>query len=174
MRLAAQIAPSPRSKTGANMAKDQASAVESLWFLNGRVTILRSATAAPERVAIIEQLLPEGDSPPLHLHAHEDEVFHILEGVVRFRLGGTEVTAQAGETLVGPKGVPHGFRVESAHARLLTFTVGGDFEGMVREMSRPAGDGLPPAAAPSPELIEALTAACARHQIEIVGPPLSA
>jgi hypothetical protein len=44
---------------------------------------------------------------------------------------------------------------------------------MVREMSRPAGDGLPPAAAPSPELIEALTAACARHHIEIVGPPLA-
>jgi quercetin dioxygenase-like cupin family protein len=156
------------------MAKDQASAAESLWFLNGRLTIRRSARSAPDNVAIIEQLLPEGDSPPLHQHAREDEVFHILEGVVRFRLGGTEVTAQAGETLVGPKGVPHSFHVVSPHARILTFTVGGDFEGMVREMSRPAGDGLPPATAPSPELIEALTAACARHHIEIVGPPLAA
>lgn len=154
------------------MAKDQASAVESLWFLNTRATIRRSAAA--DGVAIIEHLLPDGDSPPLHVHTHEDEVFHILEGVVRFRLGGTEVLAQAGETLVAPKGAPHSYRVETAHARVLTVTIGGDFEGVVREMSRPAGDGLPPAAAPSSDLVEALTAACARHHIEIVGPPLLA
>lgn len=156
------------------MAKDQASAVESLWFLNTRATIRRSADAAAEGVAIIEHVLPEGDSPPLHVHTQEDEVFHILEGVVRFRLGGIEVLAQAGETLVAPKGAPHSYRVETVHARVLTVTIGGDFEGVVREMSRPAGDGLPPATAPSSELIESLTAACARHHIEIVGPPLSA
>jgi hypothetical protein len=68
------------------MAKDQASAAEPLWFLNGRLTILRSAVAAPDRVAIIEQVLPESDSSPLHLHAREDEVFHILGGVVRFSI----------------------------------------------------------------------------------------
>lgn len=156
------------------MLKDQPPADEAIWFLNGRLTVRRSAEAGPDRVAIIEQLLPEGDSPPVHMHAHEDEVFHILEGVVRFRVGETEVTAQAGETLIGPKGVPHSFRVESPHARLLTFTVGGDFEGMVREMSRPAGDGLPPPAEPGPELIEALAAACARHSIAILGPPMTA
>jgi hypothetical protein len=70
--------------------------------------------------------------------------------------------------------VPHSFRVESPTARVVTMTVGGDFEGVVREMSRPAGDGLPPAAAPSPVLAEALTAACARHAIAILGPPMAA
>lgn len=156
------------------MAKDQASTGETLWFLNGRLTIRRSAGTAPDGVAIIEQLLPNGDSPPLHMHEHEDEVFHILEGVVRFQVGSAEVVAQAGETLIGPKGVPHSFRVESPRARMLTLTVGGDFEGMVREMSRPAGEGLPTPTEPGPELIEALRAACARHNIAILGPPLAA
>jgi hypothetical protein len=120
----------------------------------------------------------EDKSPPdcLHLHSHrrEDEVFHVLEGALRLRVGETELIAHAGETLVAPKGVPHTFRVESEEARFLTITVGRDFESMVREMSRPAGDGLPPMAAPSEELRVALTDACARNNIEIVGPPLAA
>lgn len=156
------------------MPKDQASAAESLWFLNSRLTIRRSSETAADRVAIIEHVLPARDSPPLHVHTHEDEVFHVLEGVVRFRLGETEVAVQAGETLVAPKRVPHSYRVESPRARVLTLTVGGDFEGMVREMSRPAGDGLPPPVEPGPELIAALSAACARHDITILGPPLVA
>jgi mannose-6-phosphate isomerase-like protein (cupin superfamily) len=146
----------------------------SLWFLNGRLTIRRSATTSADRVCITDQLMAGGDSPPTHIHRNEDEVFHILEGVVRFKVGGTEVLAHPGETLLGPKGVPHTFRIESPQARLLTITVGGDFEGMVREMARPAGPGLPPFAEPGPDLVAALTAACTRHHIEIVGPPLAA
>jgi len=147
---------------------------DAVWFLNGRITFHRSAAAGPDEVCITEQHLPQGDSPPLHRHAREDEVFHILEGALRLRIGETEVLAHAGETLVAPKGVPHSFRVESKEARFLTITVGRDFETMVREMSRPAGDGLPRITEPSDELRAALTEACARNNIEILGPPLAA
>ena len=156
------------------MPKDQALPEDSLWFLNGRLTFRRSAASGPDRVVITEQEMVQGDSPPLHRHEREDEVFHILEGVVRFQVGGTEIVAQAGETLVGPKGVPHSFRIESPRARFLTITVGGDFESMVREMARPAGEGLPPFAEPTPSLKEALTASAARNNITVLGPPLAA
>lgn len=156
------------------MPKDQASPDDAMWFLNGRITFRRSAADGPDRVVICDQEMARGDSPPLHRHEREDEVFHILEGQVRFRVGAAEVLAHAGETLVGPKGVPHSFRVESERARFLTITVGGDFETMVREMGRPAGEGLPPFAEPTAALKEALSAAAARNNITILGPPMAA
>ena len=81
----------------------------------------------------------------------------------------------AGEILLAPKGVPHTYRVESSQGgRFLTVTVRGDFERFVRAMSRPAErPELPrPAGPPSPEAVQALSAAAAKHGIEIVGPPL--
>lgn len=156
------------------MLKDQAKNDDTIWFLNGRLTFRRGAADGPDKVCVTEQLMAQGDSPPLHRHRREDEVFHILDGVMRFKVGDTEVVAQAGETLLAPKGVPHTFRIESPRAHFLTITVGGDFEGMVREMSRPAGEDLPPMTAPSEELKLLLTEVCARNHIDIVGPPLAA
>lgn len=156
------------------MLEDRARADEALWFLNGRLTVRRSAADGPDRVSVTEQLMAQGDSPPLHLHHREDEVFHVLEGCMRFRVGEAEVVAHPGETLLAPKGVPHSFRIESPRARFVTITVGGDFEAMVREVSRPAGEDLPEMSAPSEAMKAALTAACQRNHIRLVGPPLTA
>lgn len=155
------------------MLKDKAKNDGAVWFLNGRLAFRRGAAEGPDRVCVTEQWMAQGDSPPLHRHQREDEVFHILDGVMRFKVGAAEVTAHAGETLLAPKGVPHSFRIESPRAHFLTITVGGDFEAMVREMSRPAGEDLPPMAPPSEELKAALTLACERNHIDIMGPPLA-
>ncbi|CAN7355497.1 cupin domain-containing protein [Phenylobacterium sp. LjRoot219] len=154
------------------MTQDQAS--DDLWFLNSRVRVRSRSAAGEHPASLIEHRMVRGDSPPLHLHRREDEVFHILEGEVLFQVGDQLITARTGDTVVGPKGVPHTFRIESDEARLLTFDTAGDFEGMMREVARPAGEGLPPMAEPSPAEIEALVAASARHNIEILGPPMSA
>lgn len=118
--------------------------------------------------------MPYGDAPPLHVHHREDEVFHILEGEMRFRVGDRERVAHAGETIFAPKGVPHAYRVESAlGARCLTITRGADFETMVKSASRPAERAdLPEAAAPTPDMIDMLVRLCAENRIDILGPPL--
>jgi quercetin dioxygenase-like cupin family protein len=154
------------------MVQDQAG--EEFWFLNGRVRVRSQAARGEQAASLIEHRMPRGDSPPLHRHEREDEVFHILEGEIRFRVGDQEILARAGDTLVGPKGVAHTFRVESEEARFLTLATAGDFEAMMREVARPAGDGLPPAAEPTPAEIQALAAAAARHRITILGPPMAA
>lgn len=146
-----------------------------LWFLNTRVTI-HSSAAEGAGVCVMEHLMPAGDSPPLHVHAREDEVFHLLDGEIRFWIDGEERLLQAGETVAAPRGRPHGFRVVSpAGARCLVITVGGDFESFVRAASRPAaGEGLPEAVEPTPETAEALARVSLQHRIELVGPPLTA
>src|SRR5438093_8742568 len=54
-----------------------------------------------------------GDTPeyqaPLHLHRNEDEVWYVLEGALRFRIGDEEIDAPAGSAALAPRGKPHTF-----------------------------------------------------------------
>ena len=144
------------------------------WFLNGRVRVALSKADNAAGISILEHWMPHGDAPPLHIHHREDEVFMILEGEMKFRVGETTISGKAGDVLCAPRGVPHAYRVISPKgARAYTIT-GGGFEAMVRAMSRPAGGAsLPDFAVPSPALQQALAAACAAEDIELVGPPLA-
>ena len=42
----------------------------------------------------------------LHVHRSDDEAWHVLEGVLRFRFADREVDAPAGTTVFVPAGVP--------------------------------------------------------------------
>jgi quercetin dioxygenase-like cupin family protein len=146
-----------------------------LWFLNTEVIIKVSHLDGSDGVSVLEHRAPHGDSPPLHVHRNEDEIFYILEGEMLFRVVDRDVHAHAGDTLLAPKGIPHTYRIASTDgARWLTIIRGGDFEGLVRSCGRPAErSGLPdPSGPPTPEQGEALAEACSQHGIELVGPPL--
>ena len=145
-----------------------------IWFLDTLVHVRVSAQDGADGMSVLEQLVPRGSSPPLHVHHDEDEVFFVLEGRLRLRLGGADVELGAGEGALGPRGVPHTYRVESEQARWLVITAAAPFEDFVRAMSRPAeAEGLPPAGPPDATAMAALTAAAAAYGIEFVGPPLA-
>jgi len=36
----------------------------------------------------LENVIPPGQEPPLHTHANEDESWYVIEGELRFKLGG--------------------------------------------------------------------------------------
>lgn len=147
-----------------------------LWFMATRIAIRVSCNDNSDGISIQEHWTRHGDSPPLHLHRNQDEAFHIIEGEVRFVVGGAEHRAKAGETLLAPKKVPHTYRVESPEgARWLIVTVGSDFERFVRALGRPAErDGLPdPSGPPTADEAEALRTLALQYGIELVGPPLA-
>ncbi len=146
-----------------------------LWFQNSLVTIRVSASDGQDGISILEHFVPHGFSPPLHLHRSEDEVFHVLDGEFRVRVQDQDHRLGAGDILLAPKGVPHTYRVESPQGgRCLAITARGDFERLVRAVSRPAErpELPPPAGPPSADASQALRAAAAKHGIELVGPPL--
>jgi mannose-6-phosphate isomerase-like protein (cupin superfamily) len=147
---------------------------EHLWFLDTLVSIPVAHGAGADGMSVIESWAREGDSPPLHVHHTEDEVFHVIEGELRVRLGDEELVVGPGETVLASRGTAHTYRVESPDARWLAITTRGDFERMVRAMSRRAEwAGLPePSGPPTQEQVDALAAACREHAIELVGPPL--
>lgn len=147
-----------------------------VWFLNTRVFVRVSFEDGQDGVSVLEHLAPHGDSPPLHVHRNEDEIFHLLEGEMAFRVGDEDLLRKAGDTILAPKGVPHTYRVASAAgARWLTVTNGEEFERFVQALGRaPDGDGLPhPSGPPTPEQAQGLTTVAGQFGIEIVGPPLS-
>ena len=113
---------------------------------------------------------------PFTCTGNEDEVFHLIEGEVAFRLGDKHLQAQAGDTFLARKAIAHTYRVLSIQgARWLTITTGEDFERFVRALGRPAErEGLPaPSGPPTAEQANALASAAKQYGIEIVGPPLS-
>jgi quercetin dioxygenase-like cupin family protein len=145
-----------------------------LWFGNTRVAIRVASRQGADGISVIEHWMPYGEAPPLHIHRNEDEVFYVITGRMRFRIGERTLVASAGETLLAPKGIPHHFRVESPEgAHCLTVTRGADFESMVRTVSRQSGaDWLPPLVTPDAATVGSLAAACAANGIDIIGVPL--
>jgi mannose-6-phosphate isomerase-like protein (cupin superfamily) len=62
-----------------------------------------------------------GVGPKLHVHPY-DEVFVIQEGRARFFVGDQVIDAEAGDTVLGPAGLPHRF-VNLGPGRLQTLDV---------------------------------------------------
>jgi len=147
-----------------------------MWFGNTLVTIRVASTTGSDGMCCIEHWMPYGESPPLHVHRNEDEMFHIISGTLRFEIGGRTSFAHAGDTVLAPMGISHSFRVESVDgAHVLTITSGSDFETMLKAASRPAlVEDLPTEAQPDAETIARLGALCAQNGIDLVGPPLFA
>jgi quercetin dioxygenase-like cupin family protein len=84
---------------------------------------------------LVEQTNPSGVGVPMHVHANEDEMFHIVEGEMEFEVGGEKITATAGTTVYLPRGVPHAFitRGETTKSMVMTFPSGA--EKMFEELS---------------------------------------
>ncbi len=148
---------------------------ETFWFLNSLVRIAVASAEGGDLLCAMEHRVPVGDSPPLHSHASEDELFHVLEGEFRFQIGERHLRAGPGVMLLAAKGVIHSYRAESPEGgRFVTVTRGEDFERFIRAVGRPAErpELPPPAGPPSPEAMAALTEAAAAHGIVFHGPPL--
>lgn len=62
-----------------------------------------------------------GEGPSLHRHPYE-EIFILLDGQARFRRGGDEIDAQAGEIVIVPPNTPHGF-TNTGDERLLFVSI---------------------------------------------------
>jgi len=149
--------------------------LEHLWFLDTLVTV--HVAQRDGSFSVLESHAPHGDGPPLHIHRHEDEAFHVIDGELRLRVGEQDLTLSAGETALAPRGVAHTYRVTSPHGARWLIITRGAFERFVRALSRPAEhpQQLPaPAGPPTPDGIAALTRVAEAHGIDLIGPPLDA
>lgn len=101
--------------------------------------------------------------PPVHFHHSQDEWFFVMEGEVLFQVADERKTLRAGESLLGPRGIPHGFAgvgEKPAHM-VIAFAPAGKMEEFFREVAVPNG----------PKMDASLFA---RFDMQYVGPSLVA
>jgi quercetin dioxygenase-like cupin family protein len=145
---------------------------EPLWYGNGLFEFLVPDDATGGRMSVFRATMPEGFSPPRHIHTREDEVFLVLEGEARFDLDGEHLVAGPGTSVFMPRGVPHTFRVLSPVAVMLGIMTPGAFEELFRNLGVRAAERTLPAPGAVPFDVERVMAEQTRLGTQVVGPPL--
>ena len=138
----------------------------SIQFFKQTIAVLASASDTNGALGVIEVASPSGAVPPLHVHEREDEAFYVLEGEYSVLVGDDVIKASPGAWVWGPRGVPHGYQIDSERGRHLSLTMPGGFEAFFEEVAAIAK----PSADPRHELGR-LTAVAARYGVELLGPP---
>jgi mannose-6-phosphate isomerase-like protein (cupin superfamily) len=100
--------------------------------------------------------------PPVHVHLHQDEWWYVLEGEVLFQVGDKRQSLRPGDSILGPRGVPHGFTLvsEKPGRMVIAFTPAGKMEQFFRDVAVRGGPKL------DADVFR-------RYDMEMVGPPLS-
>lgn len=114
-------------------------------------------------LAMFEYIGKEKTGPTLHVHLDQDEIFYVVEGEYRFQVGTDQFTAKAGDTVFGPRNVPHTW-LQLSDAGKLVYLVqpAGTMEAFFTTMSQLSG----------PPTEEALQAIHRQHGMTVLGPPL--
>ncbi len=99
-----------------------------------------STTDTDGAVYVFESTRVKEGGPSFHLHYEQDEFWYILKGEFLFKVGDETFTAKAGDTVFGPRNVPHAFaKVGKGEARLLMFfQPAGKMEEMFKKISEGA------------------------------------
>lgn len=115
-------------------------------------------------LALFEQTsLSQGRGTPLHVHPAQDEVFYVLEGAYRFKVGDDLFDLITGETIFLPRKVPHAWTQVSPKGKMLVvLQPAGRLENFFVTMS--ALDHEPTA--------KEVAKIFADNEMQIVGPPL--
>jgi len=79
--------------------------------------------------------------PPRHLHHVEDEWFYVLQGEYLVEVGGTLHHLKAGDSVLGPRGIPHAFAFvgEGEGRFLITYAPAGRMEEFFDTRDRAGG-----------------------------------
>jgi mannose-6-phosphate isomerase-like protein (cupin superfamily) len=104
--------------------------------------------------------------PALHFHYEQDEFWYILQGQFLFKVGEQNFTANAGDTVFGPRMVPHAFaKIGEGEGKILMFfQPAGKMEEMFRKISEGATKNMTE---------EEQDKFREEHGIKRVGPPLT-
>jgi quercetin dioxygenase-like cupin family protein len=135
---------------------------EKLNVMGAGIRFLCDSRQTGQAWSMMETTLPKESGPPPHEHPW-DEAYYVVEGEVRFTLGGDTRRVKPGDFVFAPAGTLHGFQGASEQpARLLILDVPAHTESFFREVEREVKE-MPRDLAKVPEI-------GSRHQIRFVRP----
>jgi len=111
---------------------------------------------------VLENSFHAKGGPPRHRHLAQDEWFYCIDGVFLFEIGKERFTLGPGESILGPRGVPHVWSSigEKGGRILIAFFPAGRMMQFFLETAK--ANAMPPQ---TPDLWIA-------HGMELMGPPL--
>ena len=88
---------------------------------------------------VLEHMNLVNGGPPMHKHPYQEEYFYVISGEVRFALGDERLVLKAGDSVLGPRGIPHTFAaVEGKPGHMLiAFSPAGKMEDFLRATAVP-------------------------------------
>jgi mannose-6-phosphate isomerase-like protein (cupin superfamily) len=118
-------------------------------------------------IYVFESTRVKEGGPSFHLHYEQDEFWYILKGEFLFKIGEETFTAKAGDTVFGPRMVPHAFaKIGKGEARLLMFyQPAGKMEEMFKKISEGASKNI--------KTDEEKSKFFHEYGLKFVGPPLT-
>ena len=139
-----------------------------IHVLGAEITVRISAADTGGAFTVFEGLTQPLQGPPLHRHSEIEEWWYIVEGEFRFEIDGRELPARAGDIVFAPRGSRHTFQnMGTTSGRTITTVVPGGIELFFAELEKVA----PRGSVPDPAK---MLPVFARHQQELLGPPLRA
>jgi len=121
--------------------------------------VLATAEKTGGAFGVWRYVMPPGGGPGSHIHRAEDEFFYVLKGSFDFQLGDTVSHAPAGSFIFIRRDTVHTFKnVGSDPGILMGGVTPGGFEGYFTEWKGADENSL--------------NALRAKHNMEVVGPPL--
>ena len=115
---------------------------KTIEILGGRLTYKVLSDETEGAYAIIDQEVPPGHGPPLHVHRRETEIFYVAAGTFDVQCGNEVHRLDAGSLFVGPRDIPHRFEnVGESPGRLVLTVIPGNFANYFLEVADvPADD----------------------------------
>jgi len=112
----------------------------------------------------MELVISPKSGPALHTHLREDELWYVLDGDFRFKMGDELFRVSKGGLAFGPRGTPHNFQnVGETPGRLFVVTTPSGVERFFEQFAE---------LLPGPVEPEVLSAVGLTNWVEFVGPPL--
>ncbi len=97
---------------------DRTGHLHSLGFSSMAFKVL-SSDAGGNLFVIEHRGLQPGTGPALHLHYSQDEWFYVMEGEVVFQVGDQRPHLRSGDSVLGPRRIPHTFSAVGGPAHML-------------------------------------------------------
>lgn len=138
----------------------------SLEYLNARLDCKISAKDVSGDYCIYDTVRNAPGGPPLHIHLDQDEWFYVAEGEFVFQVGDEKFHLSAGDSILGPRKIPHAFANVSETGRLLIFfQPAGTIEQFLMDSQNVSKS--------DNSTLDSWQAVARRHRMEIVGPTLN-
>jgi quercetin dioxygenase-like cupin family protein len=144
---------------------------DAVWFMGALFTFLADGDDTEGRFALIETVGRQGLEVPPHTHEREDEAYYVVEGEMRFLVGGRSFEVGPGDFVYLPRNIEHSWKIKTPTAKTLVLIAPAGLEAGFKEMSKPAETPTLPPGPEEPPDIERMLAVFGALGVRFALPP---